>query len=86
MKINEQLYKLCTILVKRGIPASEVSEMLGKSKSWLYEFFYRKDPERLTINTKMIQSLNKMGYDIQIVKLKGESDEQKRVEETEAAG
>ena len=95
MRIANEIHNVIWILVNRcGKTREDVSKMFGRNKNWSTDFMNRRDHKQITITENMVQCLNRLGYDIRLVKVgrpekpkrKEEQDEKTRVEETAAAG
>lgn len=95
MRIANEIHNVIWILVNRcGKNQDEVSRMFGHSCNWSRNYMSRRDHKQITITENMIKCLNRLGYDIRLVKIekpekperKEERDEETRVAAAEAAG
>lgn len=69
MIVIKQLKSVMKQMLLGGMNWGEIADIFGHTSQWAWDWVH-KPKEKLIIDEDIIAGLNRMGYDIRIVKLK----------------
>lgn len=69
MIVIKQLRQVIRKLAEKGETWKEIGDLFNHSANWAYDWGNRKK-EQLIVDERLIAGLNRLGYDIRIVKIR----------------
>ena len=83
LRVGVQLRNVLWVLLNKCNKSKEdISKIFGRNKQWIDAYMNKSSYSQIVLTDHMVQGLNKLGYDVQIVKLerKVERNEQEAMD------